>query len=65
MRWIIKNLEHESNYKTRMLGTTPPTHWKGTQETWDLKEKNMIKDLKTAIKILKKQLNRVEKGNDN
>ncbi|MFW5873023.1 MAG: hypothetical protein ACOCVN_03455 [bacterium] len=36
-----------------MLGTTPPTHWEGSQETWDAKERKMIKDLGSAVEILK------------
>ena len=52
MKWLIEKLEREVTHKIRMLGTTPPTSFKGSQKTWDLKEKDAIGDLKKAIKIL-------------
>jgi len=36
MKWIIEKLKHERIHRNRMLGTTPPTGWEGSQETWRL-----------------------------
>ena len=54
MKWIIEKLKREREHRTKMLGTTPPTGWEGSQEAWDLKEKDAIKDLLSAEKKLAK-----------
>ncbi len=53
MKWIIEKLRHERIHRNKMLGTTPPTSWEGSQETWDLKEQDAIRDLIRSEKILK------------
>jgi len=54
MKWIIENLKRERIHRNKMLGTTPPTQWNGSQKSWDLKEQEAIKDLISAEEILKK-----------
>lgn len=58
MRDIINNLRNDAACKKRMIGTTAPTSWleNNTQKDWDKKQKEIIKTLYKAARILESTL---------
>jgi len=58
MKEIIDNLRNEVGHKKRMIGTTAPTRWleHNTQKMWDKKEKEQVKMLYKAARILEATL---------
>jgi hypothetical protein len=58
MKDIIDNLRNDADYRKTMIGTTAPSQWleNNTQKDWDDREKQIIKDLYKAARILEATL---------
>jgi hypothetical protein len=58
MKDIIDNLRNDADHRKTMIGTTAPSQWleSNTQKEWDAREKQIIKDLYKAARILEATL---------
>lgn len=56
MEWIIKELESHRDYELMVVGLTPSTDFKGTQEDHDNIHNQRAGDYQRAIDILKSKL---------
>jgi hypothetical protein len=58
MKDIIDNLRNDADHRKTMIGTTAPSRWleNNTQKEWDIREKQIIKDLYKAARILETTL---------
>ena len=58
MKEIVDNLRNHADYKKRMIGTTAPTYWlkNHSQKEWDKSQKEIIKNLYKAARILEATL---------
>jgi hypothetical protein len=58
MKDIIDNLRNDADHRKTMIGTTALSEWleNNTQKEWDDRERQIIKDLYKAARILEATL---------